>query len=282
MLDLPSADGSSAVEQNTSATFLDEFRVMVLTPQNTLGVPEFTVFDTLVPRDHPANSRRFCAPLRYHHWFPSVHVDSDRCLGTLDRDKPFSTDPTQAVFTVQLVRRNGPSVSLVVRIQTLIEHLRSTADACVPWDVWGRDSTVIEAPMPNRSHCSPYPIVRGVRVILVEPYAAHDPYLHFFAFDLSRRGRSVLPLLDGDGAERTASFKNAQNFLLQQDGVVVEWDIQLLGDDKFMSLVSRFRQWKSGGRLMPLQDQVCWSEGRAARLGASLSGALVLLKVAST
>ena len=137
MLDLPSMDGSSVVGRNASATFLDEFRMMVLTPQSTPDVPEFTVFDTLVSRSHQANSRRFCGPPRYRGWLPSVHVDSDRCLGTLDWDRPFTTDPTQAVLVVKLVGPNGSKVLLVVRIQTLIEHLRSTTDACVPWDVWG-------------------------------------------------------------------------------------------------------------------------------------------------
>jgi len=100
-------------------------------------------------------------------------------------------------------------------------------------------------------------MVRGVRVILARVYATRGRYPHLFAFDLSQRGRSVLPLWDGDGAERVASFESAQKFLLQRGGVVAGWGIESLGDDKFMSLVSCFRQWKNGGRLMPLRDQVC-------------------------
>ena len=284
MLDLPHADGSSVVEQNTIATFLDEFRMMVLTPRSTPDAPEFSIFNTLIPHNHPGNSWRFCAPSRYHHWLPSVHVDSDRCLGSLDRDRPFTTDPTQAVLAVKLVSPNGSSVSLVVRIQTLIEHVHSTADARVPWDVWGRNSVVIEVLTPSYARSGPCPLVQGVHAIFVKlpPAGRNHHHPHFLTFDLSRRGWSILPLWDGDGTERRAIFEDGRKFLLQGGGSVVRWRIYSLGDDKLMYLVSCFRRWESTSRLMPSQDQLSSFGWCVARLGVCLSGSLALPKVART
>ena len=139
---------SIAVKEGTAVTFLDEFRIMAFTPD----VPELTLFDTHVPHGHPVNSRRFRMPLRYHDWFGSVRIDSDRCLGKLDRDRSFTTDPAQAVLVVKLLSRHGQCVLLIVRIQILIELVCSmNADACVPWDVWGRGVVVMEIPMPHSS-----------------------------------------------------------------------------------------------------------------------------------
>jgi len=243
------------VGRKTHVTFLDEFRMMVLTPQIAPDVLEFILFDTLVPRGHPVISRRFCLPSRYRDWFPSVHVDGDRCLGTPDRDRPLIADPTQAVLVVKL-DNNGPCVLLVVRIQTLIEHVRSTgADTCVPWDVWGRGAGVMHVPMYGRASGGPYPLVQGVRMLLVKhcttPGCGNHDHLHLCTFDLSRRGRSILPLWDGGGGtERRVSFEDRQNSLLHEDERMVAWWFDAVGDGKLTYLVSRFRRWKSGTRLM--------------------------------
>ena len=222
--------------------------MIVLTPRCTPGVPELTLFDTQVPHDHPVSSRRFHTPLRYRGWYPSIHVDSHRCLGTPDQNRPLATDPTQAILAIKLVSHDGPRVLLVVRIQTLIEHVRSTgAGACVPWDKWGRDSVVMELPTRSRPRNDPHPLVQGVRVMFVE--VRRSPGLggdlrrpHLFTFDLSRRGCSVLPLRDeGDGIERRVLFGNGQKFILQGDGQLAGCEILSLADDQFMCLVGHFR-----------------------------------------
>jgi len=245
MLSLPSTNG------NTSITFVDEFRMMVLTTKSTQDVPEFTLFDTLVPRGHPVNSRRFCVPSKYHNWIPSMYVDNDRCLGTLDRDRPLITDPTQAVLVVKLVKPRMSPVLVIVRIQTLIEHVCSTStdtcDTCVPWDVWGRSAAVMEVQTHGSAHGGPYPLVQGAHVLLVKMHttsstdgSSRNHYLH--TFDLSLRGCSLLPLWgEGDGTERRVLFEDGQKFLLQGAGWMLEWGFNPLGDGKFMYLVSLFR-----------------------------------------
>ena len=245
MLNL-SANGSTVAKQDTRVTFLDEFRMMVFAPD----VPEFTLFDMLVLRGHPANSRRFRIPLRYHDWFPSVYVDSDRCLGTLDRDEPFTTDPTQAVFVMKLVSHRGPCVLLIVRIQTLIEHVCSmTPDASVPWDMWGRGVAVME--LPARSDL--FPLVQGVHVILAKLYSppgADRHYTNLHIFDFNRRGWSTLPpWSEGDGTERMVLLEGGRDVLLRGTEITFGWGFHSLGDGSIVYLVSRFRRRKSDGRL---------------------------------
>ena len=73
-----------------------------------------------------------------------MFVDGDWFLGTLNRDRPLTTDPAQAVFVLRLFGRQGLCILLIVWIQTLIEHVRSAStDTCVPWDEWGRDVAVM-------------------------------------------------------------------------------------------------------------------------------------------
>jgi len=218
---------------------------MLWTEQFSPGDFEFTLFDTLVPRGHPVNSRRFCLPPRYHNWFPYIHVDRDRCLGTLGRDGSITTDPTQAVLVIKLVSYHEPRILLIVRIQTLIEHVRSTGtEACVSWDAWGRDAAVMEVPIRGSARGGPYPLVQGVHVILVEKSPSPSPdgprlHLCICPFDLSRRSYSALPLWDGDGGtEREVSFEGRQPLSLQRDDGIVERRIGSLGDGKFVYQVS--------------------------------------------
>jgi len=272
-----------AADRNPRVIFLDEYRMVVLAPQTTKDVPKFTLFDTLVPRGHLINQRRFHVPLKYHDWIPSVHVDGDRCLGTLDRNRPLTTDPTQAVLVVKLAKSHAPPVLLVVRIQTLIERVCSTTtDACVPWDVWGRGAAVMEFPMRGSARDGPYPLVQGAHVILVKVYdtpvadgSGFHLYPILYTFDFSRRGCSLLPLWDeGGGTERRVLFNDGQQFVLQGNEWIVEWEFNPLGDGGFMYLVSHFRRWKRDRRLTLYEEHFLRSWERVARVGADLSGSI--------
>jgi len=243
--------------EDITVTFLDEFRVISLAP-STSPIPEFTIFDTLVPHNHQARSRRFCVPPRYHDWFPVLYVDGDRCLGTLDR--PLTTDPTQAVLVIKLVSPDGPRVLLIVQIQALIECVHSMSpDTCVPWEEWGRGAAVMDVPGWASAYEGPFPLVQGVHVTWVNATPGvdglHRP--HLCSFDLSRRGRSMLPLRDeGNGTERRVAFEDGRQILLQGNEGMVESQFDPLGDGKFMFFVSYSCRWRSGGTLMPGKGQL--------------------------
>ena len=253
ILSLPSTDWSTVVDHHTSITFLDEFRMMVLVPEITRDILEFTLFDTLIPCGHPVNSRQFRLPQRYHDWSSSVHVDGDRCLGTLGRDRPLTADPTQGILVMRLANY-GQCDLLIVRIQTLVEHVRSmSAGACVPWDVWGRGAVVMEIPTRGPGRSGPFPLVQGVHVVI---YVASDGdrnhhHPHLYTFDLSRWGCGILPLWDGgSGNERRISFEGGRKLSLQGGEGTSDWLVEALGDGRFTYLVSRFCHRKSGSRLI--------------------------------
>ena len=249
---LPSPNSRASIGEDITITFLDEFRIIVLTPAAS-PVPEFTIFDTLVPRNHQVRSRRFCVPTRYcDWWYPFLHVDGDRCLGTLGR--PLTTDPAQAVLAVRLVSLDGPQVFLIVRVQTLIECVRSMSlDTCVPWEEWGRDAAVMEVPdlEDTSPYEGPFPLIQGVRVSWVNATPDVDYLPHLCSFDLSRRGWSALPLRgEGYGTERKVAFEDGRQISLQGDEGMPESQFYPLGDCKFVYLVSRSCRWKVGGMLM--------------------------------
>ena len=282
------------IEDSNSATFLDEFRILVAAPKHTpdgaLDAAEFTLFDTLVPRGHPVNSRRLRVPLRYSDWVPSVYVDSDGYLGMSNPGDPLTTDPTQPVFVLRLVSRYGPRLLLIVRTQVLIDCVFSAnADADVPWEEWERAVVIMEAPMDGNVHSDPYPLVQGLHVILVKlhttPGVGEDhPHSHFRTFDLSRRGWGILPRLDeGDGAVRRVLPEAGRDFLCQGDEGMVEWGINSWGDGRFMYLVSCYRRWRSGGVLMPLPGRFSWlGQNRVACLGTDLRSSPLLPAVTGT
>ena len=248
MLDLPSTDGSTPVTQDTNVTFLDEYIMVVSTPGSD---PGFTLFDTLVPQSHSLSSRRFLAPLRYYNWLPLVVADCNRHPGKLERDSPLTTDPTQAIFVMRLVSAEGLRDLLIVRIQPLIEHVRSAnTGACVPWNVWGRGAVVMDVSLRDRAIGGPYLLVHGTRVVLVK--RSTTPGIsgwrhHFRAFDFSRRGWSLLPLCkEGDGVEQRVAFEDGRNVLLQGDQEIYGWGFYYsLDDGRFVYLVSRpaFGSW---------------------------------------
>jgi len=236
-----------------TVTFLDEFRIVFLTP-DTPPVPEFTVFDTLVPRNHQARSRRFCVPARYRGWLPALYLDGDRCLGTLDR--PLTTDPAQAILVIKLISPDGSRVLLVVRIQTLIDLCvhSMNPDTCVPWEEWGRGAAVVEIPRCAGAYKGPFLFIQGVHVTWVNAtLVADDLYLPIlYSYDLSRRGWSILPFRDeGDGTERRVSFENRREISLQENDEMAEYRFHPLREGQFMYLVSRSRRWESGGMLIP-------------------------------
>ena len=276
MLDLSSTEGHTFGGPNTRVIFLDEFRMMVLAP-NITPLPEFTLFDTLVPRNHPVGSRRFRLPPKYRGWLPIVYVDSDRCFETLARDRPLTTDPTQAVFVMKLAIPSQPRVLLIVRIQPLIDHVDSmSTDACVSWDEWGRSAVVMEVPEGASVDRGPYLLVQGVHVtwvmMFVTPGVDGCPHPHLCTFDFGRRGWSTLPLRDeGNGTERGVSFEDGRHFLLLQGNPEMSGlGLDSLGDGRLMYLVSRSCCWKSSGILMPRSGQPLWFGLRVARLGADL------------
>jgi len=274
MLNLSSTNRYPLSGGNATVTFLDEFRMMVLT-HGTSSVPEFTIFDTFVPRNHPVRSRRFCVPQRYRDWIPVLHVDGDRCLGSLDR--PLMTDPTQAILVITLVSPNGPRVFLIVRIQTLIKCVYSTnPDTCVPWEEWGRGGAVMELLDSTSAYKGPYLSIQGVRAICVNATLGVDglprPQLQLHTFDLSRRGWSTLPLWDeGDETVRKVLFEDGRQFFLQGGGRIAESRFDPLRDGEFMYLVSRFHRWGGDGMLTPGKGQLYPFRRRVARLEVGLS-----------
>ena len=159
---------------------------------------------------------------------------------------PYTADPTQAVFVVKLVSRQGVRALLIVRIQPLIERLHSmSTDACVHWEVWGSDAVVMGVSRRDGSNGGPYPLVCGARVIIVKRTttpAIDGRHHNLCTFDFSRRGWNILPLRDeGDGVERRVGFKDGRNILLQGNRDMDEWGFSSLGDGRFMYLVSHFR-----------------------------------------
>jgi len=119
--------------------FLDEFRMMVSTAQSTRTISQFTVFDTLISQGSPTNLRRFCVPLKYSGWKPSMHVDRDMPLGTPNQDDPLIVDPAQAFVVLGLFSGvTSTSVYIVSRIQALINHTCSpSTEIYVRWGEWG-------------------------------------------------------------------------------------------------------------------------------------------------
>jgi len=270
VLDLPPTDGSTPITGDTRVTFLDEYRVMVLTSKRVSDVPEFVLFDTLVPSGHPVTSKRFRTPPRYHGWYSAVFLDDDWSSGILDRDRPFTTDPTQAVFVVKLVNPQRPHVLLVVRIQPLIEYICSAStETCVPWREWGRDVVVMRVPW----RYAPYPLVHGTNMIVVKKSTTPgiDRYHYNLSiFDFSRRGWSLLlPCDDDGGVGWRAAFERGRNLLLQGSQEMDKRRFHSLGDGRFMCLVSHPRRqtvWNADTllRTTPVLGACCafgsWSE----------------------
>ena len=96
-----STDESRPIRSHSWVDFLDEFRIIMTSTGNRPDGPELLVFDTLVPQDHPRNLRRFGLPLQNQSGRQvCIYLYHDRSSGTVNRDGPLITDPTQAIFVI--------------------------------------------------------------------------------------------------------------------------------------------------------------------------------------
>lgn len=155
-------------------------------------------------------------------------------MGTLDHDRPLIADPTQAVFVLELASQNGERISIVVRIQSLIENLCSMSTGVRgPWDEWKRSAVIMKVPQCGSSDGDSQPVVQGVHVALVElcapPVGEFHRCFYLPIFDFSRRGCNTLPLLEGDGAERWALFENGRDVHMASGGWNSRMEIWLIG-----------------------------------------------------
>lgn len=201
---------------------------MITARDTVTDAPKFTVYNTLIPQDHPMSSRTFVLPPVYHDRVPRIHADRDRSLGTPNRDGPLITDPTQAILVLELLKsRHEHSILLVVQIQPLIDRVCSTrTDVHIPWDEWGRGSVIIEKPPRYGSFIH----IHGTHLVALEtPYhwqRGRRGYPRVRVFDFSRNGRSALPLRDGEGGgtERKVMFSDGSEFVLEADEFKVDDD----------------------------------------------------------
>ena len=227
------------VGRKTQAVFLDEFRMAVV--PDGIGITELTVFNTLVPRDHPGSIRKLALPQRFRGWAAKIRVDHDRLLGTPNRDEPLIADPVQAVLVVELTGGWDSPVFLVVRTRTLIERAWSTrADSYVPWDEWGRDAVVMEVPAPHGSPCI---FVHGTRVVMVREYPCGSwdwPWRYIVhTADFSLRGCSYLPVWGGGGGTmKRMLLKDQECFILELGDGSRFSDLEPLSDGSLFCLVS--------------------------------------------
>jgi len=232
------AGGSELLGDETGIIFLDEFQVMVSTPDNTGNAPRFSVFNTLVPQNNSRNPRHFLVPSKYRTWFPYMNASHSTPSGTLDRDGPLIIDPTQAVLAVELFSREEPwAIFLVVlRTQALIEHACSVStDTDIPWDEWGSKVMNIEIPADgDNAHV----IVQGVHVIVVKhdavPGDGVRKCLRLRIFDFNRQGYGALR--EGCAAGPTAWYEGGRDVFLEGSEYVTEDELCSLGDGSFFYL----------------------------------------------
>jgi len=269
VLELSSMDDSQSVRRSTKVTFLDEFRLMVLTPDYN-GLAELVLFNTLLPQDHPRNLRRFRIPPRYRKQFPFVITDHDRSFGT--QDGSLITDPAQSILVVGVCDSEEPHhFYLVLRTQALITRACSmSSDTCIPWDEWERDAVIMEMPA-HDSHI----LLQGVHVIAVKRRAhigEDTGHLRFCIFDFSLRGCSTLWNKGGRArSRRTDFYEGGRDLILEGTGRVSDRGLNSLGNGAFYSLVSCTcrRKTQAYGVLIPSLDQYYFGN-RIEGLGADL------------
>jgi len=229
-------DERQLVGPSTRITFLDEFRLMVSTPDHNNGLAELVLFNTLLPQDHPRNLRRFRIPPRYRKQFPFVATDRDGSFGT--QDGSLITDPTQAILVADVCDCDEPPrhYSLILRTQALITRACSmSSDTCIPLDEWERDTVIMEMPADDTNI-----FVQGVHMIVVKKRAHIGDdmdHLRLRTFDFSLRGCSTL-WDKGDSAGRTDLYEGGRDFILEGTGGVSDWGLDSLGNGAFYSLVS--------------------------------------------
>ena len=228
-------DGSELVGRDTKVTFLDEFQMLVSTPNRSGSLAELALFDTLLLQGHPRNLRRFHIPMRYRNRFSSIITDRDGSLGT--QDGPLIIDPAQTILVVRLFDTDEPlRILLVLRIRALITRACSmSSDTCIPWEEWERDVMVMEMPR-HDTHI----FVQGVHVTVVKKrtHIGDDAdNLRLRTFDFSLRGSSTL-LDKGGRAGRTDFYEGGRDFSLEGSRGALNWELNSLGNGTFYSLVS--------------------------------------------
>ena len=235
MFDRSSADESGLIRWNSEVIFLDEFWIMVSYLKHSSDDP-LTVFNTLLPQDHPRNMRQFRFPTKYLEGGASVSLDHDRSLGTVDRDGHLIIDPTQAILVIGL--STDQEVFLILRMQSLIEHACSmSTDVQIPWDKWGRGSVVMDNPLGYEFSIT---VVHGPRMMVIRD-AGDGPEGHcsIRVFDFSRQGSAALPLTDRNDGEagRRAMFEDGRSCVFEMDGRAMR-GFGLLGDSIAFYIVS--------------------------------------------
>ena len=228
---------------NVAAVFLDEFRLMVYTPEQTGKLPEFTLFDTSVSQDHPTNFRHFRVPLKYRDWSPSVTLDTCIGLGMQNQDEPLIVDPTQALILLQFYRDDVSTDAVVMlRIQALVKQAcLMGADTDIPWRELERDAVVIEPSTSNAKFS-----VHGVHVIEVTRHPIlfdGDVPVRFHVFDFSRRGCSTLRDAN-DETMGAAWCKGGRGFPFEWSGIRTRNALCSLGNGTFYGLVCGLHRWK--------------------------------------
>lgn len=240
VLNRSSVDGSRVIQQpNNQVAFLDEFRIVLTHDKVHSTGPELLVFNTFVPQDHPGNLRRFRFPPKYFYWRAYVHLDHDRSLGTVNRDGPLVTDPTQAILVVGLTRGpSWPGTLLILRVQPLIESVCSSGNGVqILWDRWRRGSVAIEISQYDQILLT---AIHGAHVLVM--YHCDDIVngnsLHLF--DFSRKGSAALPLSDENdgGTERRAMFEGRRSRMFEVGRQVKLWIRQSIGDCLVTDVVS--------------------------------------------
>ena len=250
VLDLSTGDDYGLNQQGNpdcEFIFIDEFRLMAFTYNRLTGEPDLVVFNTLIPQDHPSNTRWFRLPSWLHGWDAFKHVDSNMHLGTPSMDDPFVADPAQAILVVELVGGSDPSVFVVLQTQALIECACSPrADFNVPWDDWGKGAVIMEI----LSYGNIIPtFVHGTKVVMQVSTDVQPRSNSIHTFDFSRRGCSSLQLLreEGGRTERKALLKDGWSFEFEGSGGMSSWNIlEPLGDGSLFYSVSCF--YRSIGR----------------------------------
>ena len=240
VFDRSSVDGTGLIRWNCQVAFLDEFRVVVALWNDFPFPPGLSVFNTLLPQDHPRHMRQFKLPPKHGQRSARVHLDRDRSLGTVDRDGPLIVDPTQAILVMDLspsVRQ--PQTLIILRMHPLIEHTCSMRpEVQIPWDEWGRDAVVMEIPIDFTYSTI---TIHGARVLAIHQTRRDPEDCHrIHVFDFSRRATSALPPL-GDkvgGSERRVAFKGGRNCALEGGEGMSAWGLRSLGDSVVFYKVS--------------------------------------------
>lgn len=246
VLDLSTTKGHGFIRRGdwfSPVVFIDEFRLLVLTYDNPTGDPELVVFNTLVPQDHPSNSRRFGVPdpSGSHDWTACIYVDRDRSLGAPNIDDPFVADPAQAILVMKLINDLDLHVLVVVRTQALIQLACSPhAGSHVPWDEWG-EGAVFVGPQKYNGDTSIF--IHGTKMMVTHAYRRilqGPPSFCVHTFDFNRRERDSLTLSNEDcGVTESTSFPGGKCFSVKASEGMDPWSsLDSLGDGSLFYLVS--------------------------------------------